>query len=275
MRTALSPLARGRSECRLRIVIFVSALLVSAGIARAAEIPLNQRRSDSDFVSADTRAMQNDDTANPAMLAVLDGEALWNTKAGATNKSCADCHGDAETSMKGVAARYPAFAADAWPPGRSRTADQPEPRHRPESRGAAVREQGLAGADGVHRAAIARHAGRGQGRCASRNRSSTPAAPSSSDARASSICPARSATTTIGAKSLPAIWCRRRMSDRLSDLSPGMAGGRLAAAAAAQLHERHARRALRFWRAGTGRSRIFPDVARPRHGDGIARGAAV
>ena len=113
---ALSPLGRGRSKCRLRIVIFVSALLVSAGIARAADIPLNQRRSDSDFVSADTRAMQNDDTANPAMLVVLDGETLWNTKAGATNKSCADCHGNAEKSMRGVAARYPAFASELGRP---------------------------------------------------------------------------------------------------------------------------------------------------------------
>ena len=59
--------------------------MVSVGIARAADIPLDQRRSDSDFVSADTRAMQNDDTANPAMLVVLDGETLWNTKAGETN----------------------------------------------------------------------------------------------------------------------------------------------------------------------------------------------
>jgi L-cysteine S-thiosulfotransferase len=52
--------------------------------------------------------MQDDDTQNPGMLAVLDGQALWTAKAGATGKSCADCHGDAETGMKGVAARYPA-----------------------------------------------------------------------------------------------------------------------------------------------------------------------
>ena len=109
---SLSPLGRGRSECRLRIVIFVAALLVSAGVARAADIPLDQRRSDSDFISADTRAMQNDDTANPAMLVVLDGETLWNTKAGETHQSCADCHGDAAKSMKGVAARYPAMVAE-------------------------------------------------------------------------------------------------------------------------------------------------------------------
>jgi sulfur-oxidizing protein SoxA len=43
------------------------------------------------------------------MLWVLDGEALWNAKAGQTGKACAECHGDAQQSMRGVAARYPAF----------------------------------------------------------------------------------------------------------------------------------------------------------------------
>src|SRR6185312_10377166 len=59
----------------------------------------------------DTKAMQDDDTSNPGMLMVLDGEALWTAKAGAAQKSCAQCHSDAKTSMKGVAARYPAFEA--------------------------------------------------------------------------------------------------------------------------------------------------------------------
>ena len=53
--------------------------------------------------------MQNDDSTNPGMLWALDGEALWNGKAGAGGKACADCHHDARTSMRGVAARYPAF----------------------------------------------------------------------------------------------------------------------------------------------------------------------
>jgi sulfur-oxidizing protein SoxA len=77
--------------------------------ARAADIPPAERRSDYDLMGRETRAMQDDDTANPGMLAVLDGEALWNRRDGAANKSCADCHGDARTSMKGLAARYPAF----------------------------------------------------------------------------------------------------------------------------------------------------------------------
>ena len=111
---ALSPLGRGRRKHLAAAVFIISTLLVRGTLA--ADIPLDQRRSDSDFVSADTRAMQNDDTANPAMLVVLDGETLWNTKAGATDKSCADCHGDAAKSMKGIAARYPAFAAELGRP---------------------------------------------------------------------------------------------------------------------------------------------------------------
>jgi sulfur-oxidizing protein SoxA len=97
----------------------LAAVLVAlGGAALAADIPLGQRRSDRDFIGADTRAMQDDDTANPGMLSVLDGESLWKAKAGATNKSCADCHGDATVSMKGVAARYPAVI-----PGQSAAVD--------------------------------------------------------------------------------------------------------------------------------------------------------
>ena len=53
--------------------------------------------------------MQADDMANPGMLTVLDGEALWNAKAGAAGRSCADCHGG-PGSMQGVAPRYPAWS---------------------------------------------------------------------------------------------------------------------------------------------------------------------
>lgn len=86
--------------------------------AVAAEIPSADRKSGYDFMGRETRAMQDDDTANPGMLWVLDGEALWKRKDGAAGKSCADCHGDAQSSMKGVAARYPAFS-----PARGRPID--------------------------------------------------------------------------------------------------------------------------------------------------------
>ncbi len=93
--------------------IVVTALLIAAGIGAsflsATEIPQAQRRSGYSFMTPDTKAIQSDDTANPGMLWVLDGEALWNSKTGAAGQACADCHHDARTSMKGVAARYPAF----------------------------------------------------------------------------------------------------------------------------------------------------------------------
>ncbi|HEY5128254.1 MAG TPA: sulfur oxidation c-type cytochrome SoxA [Bradyrhizobium sp.] len=91
-----------------------AALLITAVavvvIARA-EIPLSERHSGYDDIGRDTKAMQDDDMINPATLWVLDGETLWNTKAGAAGRACADCHGQAADSMKGVAARYPAYDA--------------------------------------------------------------------------------------------------------------------------------------------------------------------
>ena len=90
-----------------------AALLIAAGTAiaplAATEIPQAERRSGYSFMAPDTKAIQDDDTANPGMLWVLDGEALWKSKAGAAGKACADCHHDARASMKGVAARYPAY----------------------------------------------------------------------------------------------------------------------------------------------------------------------
>jgi L-cysteine S-thiosulfotransferase len=94
----------------------IAAALLAAGIAGAAEIPQGERRSGYSFMTADTKAMQDEDTANPGMLWVLDGETLWKRKTGAANKACADCHGDARASMKGVAARYPAFDKETGRP---------------------------------------------------------------------------------------------------------------------------------------------------------------
>jgi sulfur-oxidizing protein SoxA len=84
-------------------------VLTLAAAALAGEIPRAERRSGYEFMSRETRAMQDDDTANPAMLWVLEGETLWKARAGAAGRACADCHGDARTTMKGVAARHPSF----------------------------------------------------------------------------------------------------------------------------------------------------------------------
>jgi len=94
----------------LRLAGALGALLLAVS-AFAAEIPRAERRSGYEFMSRETRAMQDEDTANPGMLWVLEGGALWSRKTGAAGRACADCHGDARTSMKGVAARHPAFDA--------------------------------------------------------------------------------------------------------------------------------------------------------------------
>lgn len=83
------------------------ALFVLVLPAIAGEIPLAERRSGYEQMSRDTRAMQDDDAANPGMLWVLEGETLWQRREGNAAPSCADCHGEARAGMRGVAVRYP------------------------------------------------------------------------------------------------------------------------------------------------------------------------
>lgn len=92
------------------------ATLVGCGAAlvRAVDerrIPLDQLRSGLSFAGPDVRAMQADDFENPGMLWVERGAALWSTPAGPEKRTCAGCHGDARSSMRGVSARYPAIDA--------------------------------------------------------------------------------------------------------------------------------------------------------------------
>ena len=68
-------------------------------------------KSGIEFVSREIRALQDDDFSSPAMLWATRGEKLWNEAAGASRKSCASCHQDARTSMKGVSAHYPKIDA--------------------------------------------------------------------------------------------------------------------------------------------------------------------
>ena len=89
-----------------------AAVLVGASMGAsviAAEILSSERKSGYDLMAREIRAMQDDDTANPGLLWVLEGEALWKRKAGQAGRACVDCHGEARERMKGVAARYPAF----------------------------------------------------------------------------------------------------------------------------------------------------------------------
>ena len=122
-------------------LVLLAIQLLSARHAVADDIPSAERRSDTATLSPETRAMQADDAANPGMLSVLDGEALWAAMPGSGKPSCGGCHGDAATSMVGVAARYPAWSEATHGPidlagqiDLCRTARQSEPALERESR---------------------------------------------------------------------------------------------------------------------------------------------
>jgi L-cysteine S-thiosulfotransferase len=103
---------------RLGRLLLGAGAVFATSLAAAGDIPDGQRRSGYALMGRELQAMQDDATGNPGMLWVLEGDALWRRAAGAARKSCADCHGEAHASMRGVAARYPAFDA-----GRGRPVD--------------------------------------------------------------------------------------------------------------------------------------------------------
>ena len=91
------------------LVPVVALLLISAAQAQQRALPLDVLRSGIEFSGSDVRGMQSDDLANPGFLWVERGEKSWNDSK--NGGSCTSCHGEASASMRGVAARYPAFDA--------------------------------------------------------------------------------------------------------------------------------------------------------------------
>ena len=77
-----------RQPPALRLAL-LSMGLVATGAAQAAD----PRRSGYQDMSPALQAMQRDETQNPAMLWVSEGEALWSRPA-ANGRSCAGCHAD-------------------------------------------------------------------------------------------------------------------------------------------------------------------------------------
>jgi len=93
-----------------RMVVALAVLAAIGAAAIAAD-----KRSGYQDASPQTRAIQDDDDANPAFLWVKRGEAMWSEAVGSAGKSCADCHGP-PGSLRGVAARQPAYDAAARRP---------------------------------------------------------------------------------------------------------------------------------------------------------------
>lgn len=88
-----------------------AVLVLISGAVMADPIALKDRISGTLQMSEDLQSLQKNDSTNPAMLAVRAGEGLWHQKPPA-GPACAGCHGDAATSMRGVAARFPATGRD-------------------------------------------------------------------------------------------------------------------------------------------------------------------
>ena len=65
------------------------------------------------FRSDETQQLQMDDFDNSGMIFVDQAQAAWDMVEGSEGKSCASCHNDVETSMKGVRAVYPKWNEDA------------------------------------------------------------------------------------------------------------------------------------------------------------------
>lgn len=92
------------------MLVFLAAILGWQGPTRALDDALLQvdgRRSGTLYLSRETRQLQDDEFLNPATFAVERGKALWASPAPGSARSCASCHDEA--SMRGVAARYPAW----------------------------------------------------------------------------------------------------------------------------------------------------------------------
>jgi sulfur-oxidizing protein SoxA len=87
-----------------RVGFFLAVALSTNAVAQPAA---DARKSGYAYMAPSTQALQNDDSQNPAMLWVKDGEAAWQRAEGTANKSCASCHGDAKTTMRAVATRFP------------------------------------------------------------------------------------------------------------------------------------------------------------------------
>ena len=102
---------RSAPPARLLAFVLAGGLLAAAAAFAdepalpGGELPVSGYRYMGELV----RALQDDEFLNPGLFAVEHGAELWTSVEGTAGRSCASCHGDASQSMRGVAARYPAY----------------------------------------------------------------------------------------------------------------------------------------------------------------------
>jgi sulfur-oxidizing protein SoxA len=101
-----------RSTVAMLVAGGVALGVAGMGLALAGDVSkymAGDKRSGYTYATPETQEMQDDDFINPAFLWVDRAAELWREADGEAGKSCADCHDDAEESMKGVGARYPVY----------------------------------------------------------------------------------------------------------------------------------------------------------------------
>jgi len=91
-------------------LLFCGFLLANpAAAALAGEV-----KSGYEYIKPETRAMQDDDFENPGLLAVEQGQHLFNNKQSDASKACAECHGKDGTGLNTEnIARYPVYSENA------------------------------------------------------------------------------------------------------------------------------------------------------------------
>ena len=223
--------------------------------------------------------MQDEDTANPGMLRVLDGEGLWKRELGAASTACADCHGEARASMKGVAARYPAFdKATGRPIDLEQRIDSCAPQH-PAGGIAALREPRIA--------ARSRPSGARQSPGVPIETSApTRDSPRSSKRGASATCSGRDSSIFGCANCHDDNWDKRLAGSApitqghptgypLCRLEWRYAAGSSCSGGCAPASPASARRPMDYGTPELVELELLPDVAGARDGDGGAGGAAL
>lgn len=96
--------------------LVIDGLKMTTKVEAPKDSPLSAVYSGWRFRSEETRQLETDDFENPAFAAVERGQELWSTVTGSKGKSCATCHADAETSMKGVRASMPKWSESRGKP---------------------------------------------------------------------------------------------------------------------------------------------------------------
>jgi len=86
--------------------LVIDGVEIITEVKTSGDHPLDVIYSGWRFRTDETQALEADDFENPAMVAVEYGIELWETAAGTSNQSCADCHGGVE-SLKGLRANMP------------------------------------------------------------------------------------------------------------------------------------------------------------------------